>query len=213
MIRVLQAEAWIPVSTMTRLRGSDELLTSRNSRWYWAIGRLKPEGTFTQAETELAGIGQSLKELYPETNNDRAVAILPAADVKLLPGLDTVLYATSFVLLGAVGIVLLIASANVANMLLARAAFRTRQMAIRLSLGVSRRRLVRQLLTESTLLASAGGLLGLGLAFSFNRIVEAVELPIPIKFALGLSLDFRVLSFALVTASLTTLLFGLAPAL
>ena len=213
MIRALQAEAWIPVSTMTRLRGSDEFLTSRNSRWYWAIGRLKPEGTFTQAETELAGIGQSLKELYPETNNDRAVTILPAADVKLLPGLDTVLYATSFVLLGAVGIVLLIASANVANMLLARAAFRTREMAIRLSLGVSRRRLVRQLLTESTLLASAGGLLGLGLAFSFNRIVEAVELPIPVKFALGLSLDFRVLSFALVTASLTTLLFGLAPAL
>ncbi len=213
MIRALQAEAWVPTATLTQLRGSAKRLTDRKSRWFWAIGRLAPEATFAKAGAELAGIGRGLQELYPDSNRNRNVTILPAADVKILPGVDTVLYATSFVLLGAVGIVLLIASANVANMLLARASFRSREMAVRLSLGVSRGRLVRQLLTESTLLAAAGGLLGLGLAFASNRMIEAIELPIPIKFALGLSLDFRVLSFAFVTATLTTLLFGLAPAL
>jgi len=213
MIRALQAEAWVPTSTLTQLRGSAKRLTSRKSRWFWAIGRLAPGATFAQADAELTGIGLGLQELYPDSNRNRSVTILPAADVKILPGVDTVLYATSFVLLGAVGIVLLIASANVANMLLARATFRSREMAVRLSLGVSRWRLVRQLLTESTLLAAAGGLLGLGLAFTSNHVIEAIELPIPIKFALGLSLDFRVLSFAFVTATLTTLLFGLVPAL
>jgi predicted permease len=213
MIRALRAEAWIPTSTLTQMQGSSKRLGTRKSRWLWTIGRLAPTATFAQAEGELAGIGRTLQERYPDSNRNREVTILPAADVKLLPGVDTVLYGTSFVLLGGVGILLLIASANVANMLLARAAFRSREMAVRLSLGVSRLRLLRQLLTESALLAAAGGLLGLGLAFASNRIIDAIELPIPIKFALGLSLDFRVLGFAFATAALTTLLFGLAPAL
>ncbi|HEX9759719.1 MAG TPA: ABC transporter permease [Candidatus Acidoferrales bacterium] len=230
LIRGFTPEVWLPMALMSTLRSTvginieegetppstpapDDRLDNRRARWLWVMGRLKPGVTVAQADAEMRTLGERLKEQYPDSNRDRPVSVLPASDVKFLPGIDTVLYGASFVLLGVVGLVLLIASANVANMLLARATSRRREVAVRLAMGASRGRLVGQLLTESALLAVAGGGVGLLLALWSNAALNGVELPLPVQLNLGLALDLRVLFYTLGVALLTTLAFGLVPAL
>jgi predicted permease len=229
LIRGFPPELWVPMMMSPALRATatvnaedgapgaatDDRLDRRGSRWLWVMGRLKPGTSIEQAGADLAAIGERLREQYPETNKERVVGVLPASDVKFLPGVDKALYATSFVLMGFVGLILLIASANVANMLLARATSRRREIAVRLSLGAGRGRLVRQLFTESLLLAVAGGGVGLLLAVASNRFLNYVplELPLPIKLGLGLAVDVRVFLFTFAVAVVTAAVFGLAPAL
>ncbi|MBI3406353.1 MAG: ABC transporter permease [Acidobacteria bacterium] len=223
MIRALVPELWVPMMTSGTLNFASTMSAGdidrnkdrteqRGARWMNVVGRLKPGVTIQQATAEVLSIGQRLKEEYPETNKDREVDAVPANSVVLLPGLDRALYATSYVLLGVVGLVLLIASANVANMLLARAAARRREIAVRLSLGAGRSRIMRQLLTESLLLAFFGGGLGLLLAGWSNSLLNQMKLPLPIQLALGLSLDWRVLAYTMGIAMVTAVAFGLAPA-
>jgi predicted permease len=222
VLRVLAPELWVPLAATRVLRvqptvadssREENHLLGRRSRWLWVMARLKPRVTHAQADAEVRAIGASLKHAFPESNKDRDIAALPASDVKIIPGVDRVLYATSFVLLAVVGLVLLIACANVANMLLARAAARRKEVAVRLSLGAGRARLVRQLLTENLLLSLAGGMLGLVIAYWSNAALNAFRLPLPVQLSLGLSVDGRVLAFTLIACVLTTLTFGLAPAL
>jgi predicted permease len=225
LLRAIAPELWVPMAMRTALHAPTtvnvedkaiqdvDLLDNRGRRWMWVMGRLKPGVTIEQADAEVRSIGKRLAEVYPDTNKDRTVGLLPASDVKILPGVDKVLYGTSFVLMGVVGLVLLVASANVANMLLARATARRKEMALRLALGGSRGRLVRQLLTESLLLALAGGAAGLLLAQWSNAALNGMQLPLPVQLALGLTLDFRVLAFTALLATLTAVFFGLAPAL
>ena len=229
VIRGFNPELWVPLMMIPALQASGGLnvesgeavetpetldrLDRRRTRWLWVMGRLRPQSTVEQARAELQLQGRRLQEQYPDTNKDRDVVVLPAGEVKFLPGVDSVLYATSAVLLALVGMILLITSAKVANMLLARAAARRREIAVRRSLGASRLRLVRQLLTESLLLALAGAALGLLLAGWSNAVVNRVELPLPVELALGLTLDWRVLAFTLLVAGLAAAAFGLAPAL
>ncbi len=228
LIRGFPPEMWVPMmmSPVLRSRGgvnaedgnpaasSDDRIDRRSSRWLWVMGRLKPGVTVAQAHSDLQAIGERLREQYPDSNKDRTVAVLPAADVKVLPGVDKALFATSFVLMGFVALILLIASANVANMLLARATARRREIAVRLSLGAGRGRLVRQLFTESLLLAMAGGAAGLLLAWWSNQLLNTLplHLPLPVKLGLGLALDVRVFAFTFVVAVLTAAVFGLMPA-
>ncbi|MGH9817253.1 MAG: ABC transporter permease, partial [Candidatus Acidiferrales bacterium] len=230
VIRGLPPELWVPMMMSPVLRSTvgvniqegappqnnaDDRLDRRGSRWLWVMGRLKPGVTVAQAEADLRALNQRLREQYPDTNKERVVGVLPASEVKLLPGVDKALYATSFVVMGFVALVLLIASANVANMLLARATARRREVAVRLSLGASRGRLVRQLFTESLLLGAAGGAAGLLLAWWSNQLLNALpmHLPLPVKVGLGLALDVRVFAFTFIAAVVTATLFGLAPAL
>jgi predicted permease len=225
LIRGIAPELWVPMAMRSTLNAPTtvnvedkaaegvDLLDHRGRRWMWVMGRLKPGVTMEQADAEVKSIGHRLAEMYPDTNKERTVGLLPASDVKILPGVDKVLYGTSFVLLGVVGLVLLVASANVANMLLARATARRKEMALRLALGSSRGRLVRQLLTESLLLSLLGGAAGLLLAEWSNAALNGLRLPLPIQLALNLTVDMRVLAFTTVLATLTAVLFGLAPAL
>jgi predicted permease len=162
---------------------------------------------------ELQAIASHLQLEYPKTNKGRAVALLPASDVKFIPGVDRVISLASAVLMTLVAIVLLIACVNVANMMLARAAGRRREIAVRLALGANRTRLARQLFTESLLLALPGGALGLLLVLWSNRAVNSFRLPLPIELSLGLAIDARVVVFTMGAAVLTVLLFGLAPVL
>jgi putative ABC transport system permease protein len=171
------------------------------------IGRLKPGVTLEQARTEVDTLASALASQYPESNEGFGVALFTMQEDlvgKIKP--------TLLVLFGAVGFVLLIACANVANLLLARAAARQKELAIRRSLGASRWRMIRQLLTESVLLAVTGGLLGLLLAFWATSALTS-SIPADVPRTDEIRVDAGVFVFTLVVSLLTGIVFGLVPAL
>jgi predicted permease len=192
-------------------------LTERSVDSFDLTGRLKPGVTRAQAQTEMNVIAQQLASAYPDPHRKASVGISSGATFIQLDDEVKPLVAP---LLTAVGLVLLIACVNVTNMLLARAAGRQREIAVRLALGASRVRVVRQLLTESVFLAGLGGAAGLLLAIWAIRLIYPLvlaELPVPPlmleTFALDLSPDYRVFAFALLVSLLAGIAAGLAPAL
>jgi len=179
---------------------------NRRVQWLFAFGRLKPGVTIGQAQTEMEIIARQLEQAYPDTNKGRSIR-LESLHQTLVGGHREVLYP----LFGAVGFVLLIACTNIANLLLVRASTRHKEIAIRSSLGAGRFRLVRQMLTESVLLAVMGGGLGLLLATWGIRLFLSLT---PAWFAQNyqIGLDARVLAFTLGLSLFTGIAFGLAPA-
>ncbi len=180
---------------------------NRGRTFIWVVGRLKPGRTVEQAQQEMSVIGRRLAEQYPQTNADIGVALVPLRQFlfgEVRPAL--------LVLFGAVGLVLLIACANVANLFLAHAAERQREFAIRSSLGASRSRIVRQLMTESLVLATMGGAIGVLLSGWLIHLIVALSANNLPRLE-QINLNSSVLVFALSISVLTALLFGLAPAL
>ncbi|MDT5293950.1 MAG: putative transport system permease protein [Acidobacteriota bacterium] len=195
-----QADLWVPLKP-------DEVTKAREARNLLMVGRLKPGVEPEQAEAELSVVAKRLQTEYPVVDADMGVRVTPlqkqvTGDIRL----------ALIVLFGAVGCVLLIACANVANLLLAKAAGRQKEIAVRLALGASRMRVIRQLLTESVLLGVASGLLGLLLAAWGIRQLIALTPP-SLSRLNDVSIDGRVLFFTLVVSLVTSLVFGLAPAL
>jgi putative ABC transport system permease protein len=195
-----QTEVWRPLA----IRPDDD---RRDNRFLLAMGRLKAGVTLRQAQSQIDTINDRLAQNYVETNTGWGVK---------LSGLQAALVGETrpalLALLGAVALVLLIACANVANMLLARAAARQKEIAIRTALGASRMRVIRQLLTESIMLSLMGGALGLLLGVWLTDLLVAIS-PRDTPRLDEISLDGRVLGFTLAIACLTGLIFGLAPAL
>ena len=173
----------------------------------WAVGRMKEGVTLAQARADMDGVARSLGEAYPDIDKDAGIVVVPLKQV-MVQNIRPLL----LVLLAAVGFVLLIACVNVANLLLARSTGRGREFAIRAALGASQGRVIRQLLTESVLLAIGGGALGLLLA-SWGTRAALAALPSALPRANDVRLDPRVLLFTLVVSLAAGVLFGLAPAL
>ncbi len=200
-----ETQLWEPASSWMHW---DRERARRYSDWWRVVGRLKPRATFEQAQTEMNAIGSRLEQAYPTLSAS-------GLGIKVVPMLDQItgkkLQLALWVLLGAVVFVLLIACANVANLTLARNATREREFAIRVALGAGRARLIRQLFTESLLLALAGGGLGLLLAaWGVELLVKLAPSGIP-RFD-EINIDARVLAFTLLASLLNSLIFGLAPA-
>jgi putative ABC transport system permease protein len=179
----------------------------RLSRHFRAIARLKPGVTVQQAQSDLELINHRLAKQFPDDYSTVGVRV-----VKLQDDIGAGLRPVLLVLLGAIGFLLLIACANVSNLLLARAVRRQREIAIRSALGANRARLVQQVMTESVLLALGGGLLGIFLAIAGTRVIVALGAKV-IPQLVGVSVDARVLAFTAGLSLVTGLLFGLVPAL
>jgi putative ABC transport system permease protein len=195
-----RTQLWVPLVVPEAMR------TARSAFSYWAVGKLKPGVSIEQARADLGAVAKRLAEQYP-SNRDYGVTVTPLPEHIVGPTLRTMLWIT----LAAVGAVLLIACANVANLLLSRAAAREREITVRMALGASHRRLVRQLLTESVLLSALGGAAGIALAFAALRILPRLA-PSDLPRLSTIGLNGSVLLVTSVATVVTGLLFGVVPA-
>ncbi|HEX3646704.1 MAG TPA: ABC transporter permease [Vicinamibacterales bacterium] len=205
----LRPAFYLPLMMAQRLGGTvEDPLEKREARLCSVMGRLKPGISRQRAQAELTTVWQVLEQQYPNANRNRTIAVRTDLEERLLQDpQDAVLLA---ILAALAAIVLTIACANVANLMLGRGRARSREVAIRLALGVSRPRLLRQLMTESLLLAGMGLALGLGIAYSGIRFLQTI--PTADQVVIAPRLDQRVFVFGLVVAAVSAILVGLAPA-
>lgn len=225
MIRGLSSEIWVPTMMMPALDPVGEsILNSRGNRWLILVGRLKPEATLAQARARFDLITRDMQASHPEewmrkreSGSVRAllITVLPESETRIHPGAQSAAYAVFGLLFVVVNLVLLIACVNLASMLLARAVMRRREIAVRLAIGASRFRIIRQLLTESVLLSLIAGIAGVLLSvWLLDLLVASLPaLPEGFRVAVDLHLDWRVLLYTITFSTITGILFGLAPAL
>lgn len=208
-------QVWIPLTMQASVRpgpaNAPGTLNNRNVRSLDVIARLKHGVDLRQAQAGMNVVASRLAQSYPESNRNFQIALYTAGNGR--PYFRALLKPVTQILLTVVGLVLLITCANVANLLLARAARRRKEVAIRLTLGATRTRLIRQLLTESILLAVVGGLAGLILNFWLVNLLTALKPAVPLPVNVEFHTDWRVLSFTLIVSVLAGIIFGLVPAL
>ena len=212
MDQYLRLPLFVPLHMSPRLAVDPKhrLLETRDDRELLVKGRLKPGVPMARAQAELQAIAKGLEQSYPGTNRDQSIAIHTEfqARVEQSP-YDSALIG---MLLTLSGLVLLVACANVANLLLSRARARSREISIRLAIGAGRMRLVRQLLTESLLIGVGGGLAGIAVAYGGISFLNQLQIPTELPISLTFKLDTRTLLFGMAGSVVSVLLFGLIPA-
>jgi predicted permease len=215
-IRGLATDFWIPLGlypeTVTQLGQGAQgpLEQDRNYAWLFVTARLKRGISRPAAQAALAIVETRLDRLYPRGNSKRNLRLVAADALSVAPDQARALLGT---LMAVVGLVLLVACANVANLLMARSAARQQEIGVRLAIGAGRRRLLRQLLTESLLLSAIGAAFGIALAWVATSLMGKLQGALPIPAALDFGIDWRVLVFTAGMAGVAAIGFGLAPAL
>jgi predicted permease len=206
---------WIPISMRDYVLSGQvkEYENNRRFRWLSIVGRLKPQLTVEQASSAMKTIAASLEKEYPRENTGRTVELYPLNESALGINQRKQFSLAGSVLMGVVGLVLLIACVNLANLLLAQAAKREKELSIRAAMGAGRFRLVRQLLTESAVLSLLGGLAGLLVAFWGRKILWSFRPPFLPDGSIDLSFDTRVLGFTVLISLITGVVFGIIPAI
>lgn len=203
-------EIWAPVMMAPVIEPGSTYIENRDSDNMFVVGRLKPGITKAQAEASLKALTIQMGEEHPKENAGRGIELIPPG--LFIPEIRNSVLTFAAVLTAVGALVLLLACVNLANLLLARATERRKEIAIRLAVGASRSRLIRQLLTESVLLSVLGGAGGVLLAAWINQMVRGIKLPTDVALMFDLRVDWRVLSFTFALSVLTGLLFSLLPA-
>jgi predicted permease len=208
-------DLWVPVSMHNQVFSGLQktYFDERRFLGFFMVGRLKETATMEQARQELRTIGVRLERDFPLPNRERSFTAVPLLQASFNPNMRGLLTRASWLIMTVVGLVLLIACCNIANLLLTRAAGRKREISIRLAVGASRSRIVAQLITEAIVLAVAGGALGLGLAVLGRNLLWNFRPPFLQQAQLSIPLDGTVLLFTIVITLGTGLIFGLVPAL
>lgn len=207
---VLRPTLFIPIAMSARVGTSDDL-HNRDARWLSVKGRLKAGATVAQAQADLNAIEAQLQKTYPQTNRDQRVTVQTELQMRVQQNPPNTALLEMLGLLALC--VLVVACANVAGLLLSRSRARSREIAIRLAIGANRASLVRQLLIENLLLALAGGVAGILVAYAGAKYFAGLPIPSDLPIVLSVTVDRRVLLFTLVISVVSTLLFGLTPAL
>ena len=214
VIPLVTPALWVPLMQFDDIRPGDRRqFTERGSNSFNLIARLQPGVTMAQANEHMKALVAGLRAEHPQDYDGGGINLVLESEAGIHPTFRSAQVALSSVVMAVVGVLLLIACVNVANLFLARARDRAREMAIRLSLGAKRSRLVKQLLTESLMFAGLSGLVGVGLAYWVIGVANRIRLPLNVDFGANLQLSPTVVAFAFGVSLVTGLLFGLAPAL
>ena len=217
-MRPLMQDVWIPLHAAAAMGQLGGDLTNRGGRGAFMKARLAPGVELEQAQARMNVVAAQLLKAYPGEWTDisergRRITLLPEKESRIPPQVRGPALGFAALLMSTVGLLLLVCCANVASLMLARAAGRGREIGVRISLGATRRRLVQQLLTESTLVAILGGVFGILIAVWATGAILSLIPPLPVRIALDLSIDSRVVMFTVLASLATGIAFGLAPAL
>jgi len=215
MLSGIAPAVWLPVQMINQIQpDAYDQLAQRGNHSAFMKARLAPGASIAQARTLSQSFTADMARLHPSNwPNGTSLLVLPIKDIAVNPLLDSVVVPAAALLMVVVGLVLLVACANLASFLLAQARDRRKEVAIRLAIGAKRRVLVRQFLVESLLLAAVGGVAGVAVSVLALRAVLHANLPVPLPITLDVSLDWRVLTFTILATAAAGILFGLLPAL
>jgi predicted permease len=213
-MRGVEPALYLPIYMLDLAQGQEPSYDRRGSQSGFVRARLLPGVGAPQMEAALERVAAELQTEYPgEWPRERSFAHIPTADVIMYPDVDRIVVPAAGMMMVVVGLVLLIACANLASFLLARAADRRKEIAVRLAMGARRGTLIGQLLTETILLSAMGGATGILLSVWALRALQGADLPLPIPITLDLSLDGTILTFSILVSVAAGILFGLAPAI
>jgi predicted permease len=209
---ILDAQGYLPLGMATLEGNPADFMTNRGNRNFGVLGRLRSGVNLNQANASLGVVAQRLSQDYPKEDGDLSLQAFPELRSRPNPDPNNTMLLVSGLFLGLAAMVLVLACVNVANILLVRASVREREMAIRAALGAARSRLIRQLLTESILLALAGGVAGILLGWQGSAALGSMNLQTDLPLHLDFAFDWRVFAFAFAAALLTGVIVGLVPA-
>lgn len=214
-MRALVPAFYVPTMMVNEIQGNEyDELAARGNHSNFVKARLRPGVSLAEAQAAVDGLAETMREQDLENfDKDTHILLLPTADVILYPPIDRFVRAAAWLLTVVVGLVLLMACTNLASFLLAQSIDRKKEIALRLALGATRRHLIGRLLTESALLATIGGVAGIGVSVFLLRLLVGADLPLPIPLSLDLGLDLVVLTYTFAISLVAGLALGLVPAL